>query len=115
MRANYIKAVVAYTRAWISIVPCLGTQICRGSKSALLDRAAQAFGTPLDLRVRDAMQQAHAKAIFGTRDFPKDTVHLVATLAADGSINAVDETKEFRHVQARFGETYSATRQDCGH
>jgi len=115
LRANYIKAVVAYTRAWISIVPCLGTQTCHGQDSALLDRAAQAFGTPLDLRVRDSMQQAHARAIFGTRDFPKDTVHLVATLAADGSINAVEETMDFRHVQVRMGETYSDRRQDCGH
>jgi hypothetical protein len=112
LMANYIKAVVAYTRAWISIVPCIGTQTCHSSDSALLDRAAQAFGSPLDHRVRDAMQHTHAKTIFGTGAFPKDTVHLVATLAADSSINSAQETKEFRRVTAQLGDT--DTRQDCG-
>jgi hypothetical protein len=113
LRANYIKAVIAYTRAWISIVPCLGDHTCRGSDSPLLDRAAHAFGSPLDLRLRDAMQAVHAKGIFGPADFPKDVVHLVATLAADPSVNSAEETKEFRHVSAQFGDT--PARQDCGH
>jgi hypothetical protein len=112
LKANYIKAAVAYVRAWIAIVPCLGTQSCRGTDSTLLDRGAQAFGSPLDLRVREAMQRVHAKAVFGSADFPKDTVFMVAGLAADASINSVAETREFRHVSSQFGDD---TRQDCGH
>jgi hypothetical protein len=113
LKAHYINAVIDDTRAWISIVPCLGTHTCSGSDSPLLDRAAHAFGSPLDLRVRDAMQAVHAKGIFGPADFPKETVHLVATLAADPSINPAEETKEFRHVKAQFGD--APQRADCGH
>jgi hypothetical protein len=113
LKAAYIKAAVAYVRAWISIAPCLATQSCYGADSSRLDRATHAFGSPLDLRVRDAMQTVHAKGIFGVGDFPKDTVHLVAELAADGSINSAKDTQEFRHISAQMGNT--PMRQDCGH
>ena len=112
LKKNYIKAVVAYARAWTSIVPCIGTQTCRGADSPLLDRAQHAFGTPLDLRVREAMRSAHARATFGTGDFPKDTVNLVANLAADGAINGAHTMPEFRHVKAQLDD--DSTRQDCG-
>ena len=113
LRKNYIKAVVAYARAWISIVPCIGTQTCRNADSPLLERAQHAFGTPLDLRVREAMRSAHARATFGTGDFPKDTVHLVADLAADSSLNGVHETQEFRRISTQLDD--ASTRRDCGH
>jgi hypothetical protein len=74
LKKNYIKAVVAYARAWISIVPCIGTHSCGQSDSQRIDRAAQAFGSPLDHRVREAMQVAHARATFGPNDFPKETI-----------------------------------------
>jgi hypothetical protein len=113
LKAHYVNAVVAYARAWISIVPCLGTQTCRSADSPLLDRAAQAFGSPLDMRVREAMAAVHAKGAFGPADFPKDTIHLVATLAADRSINSAEEMKEFRRVKAQLGGD-GGRRQDCG-
>jgi hypothetical protein len=113
LKRNYIKAVVAYARAWIAIVPCIGTQTCRNADSQLLDRAAHAFGSPLDHRVRDAMRAAHQKALFGSADFPKDTVHLVADLAADSSINGPHETREFRRISAQLDD--ASTRRDCGH
>jgi hypothetical protein len=113
LKTHYVKAVIDYVRAWSSIAPCLGTQTCRGSDSPLVDRAAHAFGSPRDLRVRDAMQAVHAKGIFGPADFPKDTVHLVADLAADGSVNPLAETREFRRIKAQLGDT--AQRADCGH
>jgi hypothetical protein len=113
LKKNYIKAVVAYARAWISIVPCIGTQTCRSSDSQLLDRGAHAFGSPLDHRVRDAMRATHQKALFGAADFPKETVHLVADLAADPSLNGVQETREFRRVSAQLDD--ASTRRDCGH
>jgi hypothetical protein len=113
LKARYVAAVVAYVRAWTSIAPCLAARTCGGSDSSLLDRARQAFGSPLDRRVRDAMQAVHAKATFGSGDFPQDTVHLVSDLAADGAVLSAHETREYRHLTAQFGET--ATRQDCGY
>jgi hypothetical protein len=113
LRAHYIKAVNDYARAWIGIAPCVGTQTCGSSDSSLIERAQHAFGTPLDLRVRDAMAALHAKGIFGPADFPKDTVHLVAELAADPSVNSARETKEFRRVKAQLGDMPQRT--DCGH
>jgi hypothetical protein len=113
LKKNYIKAVVAYARAWISIVPCIGTQTCRNADSPLLERAQHAFGTPLDLRVREAMRSAHARAAFGTGDFPKDTVNLVANLAADGAINSARVSQEFRRVSSQLDD--DSARQDCGH
>jgi len=111
VKAHYVAAVVAYVRAWMSIAPCLATQTCGGSDAPLLDRARQAFGSPLDRRVRDAMQTVHAKATFGSGDFPQDTVHMVSDLAADGSVLSAHETREFRHVTTQFGEF--STRQKC--
>lgn len=112
LRANYIKAAVAYARARISIAPCLGTQTCSNADIVQLDRANKAFGTPLDTRVREAMQAAHARTVFGEGAFPRDTVRLIAEMAADGSINSGPATKEFRRVSAQLGD--SDTRPNCG-
>jgi hypothetical protein len=114
LRARYIKAAVAYARAWISIAPCMGTRTCSSFDSPAIDRAQRAFGSPLDLRVRDAMEALHAKGIFAPRDFPKDTVRLVAQLAADGSINSSEDTEAFRRVEVQVGGGSSARRMDCG-
>jgi hypothetical protein len=113
LKTNYIKAVVAYVRAWQSIAPCLAIRSCTSWDSAKLDLASKAFGSPLDHRVRDAMQAAHAKATFGTGDFPKDTARMVADLAADDSLNSAPETKQFRQVSVQLRGT--SERQDCGH
>jgi hypothetical protein len=115
VKRYYIKAVVDYARAWLSIAPCVATRTCGSSDSQKLDRAQQAFGSPLDVQVRDAMAHVHAKGIFGPADFPKDTVRLVAELAADGSINSAADTRAFRQVEARLGSDAGPTpRQDCG-
>jgi len=125
LKADYIAAVNAYARAWISIVPCLGTRTCSSSDSAKLDRAAQAFGSPLDLRLREAMQRAHRKTGFKLGDFPNDDAPLVAELAADGAINPLaihavssgpvnagsGPHPSFDDVRARLGESDSS--QDC--
>lgn len=111
----YIKAVVAYARAWLSIAPCVATRTCGSSDSQKLERARRTFGSPLDVWVRDAMAHVHAKGIFGPADFPKDTVRLVAELAADDSTNSAADTKAFRQVQARLDPGAGpAPRQDCG-
>lgn len=114
LKTRYINAVVAYARAWLSIAPCMGARTCGSSDSQKIDRAQQAFGSPLDLRVRDAMESLHAKGIFAPRDFPKDTVRLVAELAADGSINSSADTEAFRRVEAQIGGGPSRRRLDCG-
>ena len=77
----------------------LGTQTCGSWDSSLTERARHACGSPLDLRVRDAMQAVHAKGIFGPADFPKETIHLLAALAA-------------RHAKARLDNM--PQRVDCG-
>jgi hypothetical protein len=97
LKMHYIKAVTDYVRAWISIAPCLGTHSCRWSDSPRMDLATRAFGSPLDLRVRDAMQKVHGKGVFGIGDFPQDTVTLVSQLAADGSVNP-DADPRFRSM-----------------
>lgn len=101
LKAGYVKAVVAYARAWTSIAPCVAIRSCTSWDSAKLDRARKAFGTPRDHRVRDAMMAVHAKVTFGSADFPEDTTHLVADLAADESIESAHRTREFRTVMAQ--------------
>lgn len=112
LKASYIKAVVAYARAWTSIAPCVAILSCTGWDSAALDRARKAFGTPRDHRVRDAMMAVHAKVTFGTGDFPEDTSHLVADLAADDAIDSAPRTRAFRHVMAQTDNI--PARASCG-
>jgi hypothetical protein len=114
LKREYIAAVTAYARAWLSIAPCVSTRTCGSSDSRRLDRAQQAFGSPLDARVREAMAGVHAKRIFGPGDFPRDTVRLVADLAADDAINSAADTKEFRRVQAQFDNDGSPPPSACG-
>jgi hypothetical protein len=59
------------------------------------------------------MQAAHARTVFGTGAFPRDTVRMIAEMAADPSINSDADTKEFRRISAQLGDT--DTRPDCGH
>ncbi len=102
-KATYIKAVNAYARAWISIAPCLGTHTCGSSDSAKLDRAAQAFGSPLDHRLRELMRRIHDKRIFGPHDFPGELAQFVATMAGDARINP--RAEEFRKIAAGMDDS----------
>jgi hypothetical protein len=104
LRKHYIEAANNYARAWISIVPCIRSQTCSQSDSKRLDLAANAFGTPMDHRVREAMRALHAKHIFKLGDFPNDTAFFVAELAADGTINPrVQRAKVFGPASAENG------------
>jgi len=87
LRKHYIQAVNDYAHAWLSIVPCFATLSCRSADSTNLDLATRAFGSPLDSRVREAMQQLHAKHLFKLGDFPNDDSLLVAYWANDGALN----------------------------
>jgi multidrug efflux pump subunit AcrA (membrane-fusion protein) len=102
VKARYIAAATKYARAWISIVPCIGTRICRQSDNARIELAQKAFGSPFDRRVREAMQRAHATGAIVKGDFPDDAARLVATLAGDGMINP-DVPPKFKEVAEALG------------
>lgn len=87
LKADYIKAVSNYARAWFSIVPCLRTRSCRNADWPNVERAAEAFGSPLDHRMREAMRSLHAKHIFKPGDFTSDTAFLVAGLTGDRTLD----------------------------
>jgi hypothetical protein len=87
MKRLYVEAAAQYARAWLSIVPCLKTSTCGSWDGARLDRAREAFGSPLDHRVREAMQKAHGTGALVRGDFPSDVVEFVALLAADPLLN----------------------------
>jgi hypothetical protein len=98
LRANYIRAAVAYARAWIAIVPCMANETC-GNMSwerSGTDRAVKAFGTPLDNRVREAMAAVHKKARFGIGDFPKDTIPVLSMMTSDPLINPKSDPRYTR-------------------
>jgi hypothetical protein len=86
-KARYIETASKYARAWLSIVPCVGTRTCGPSDGPRLDRAQEAFGSALDHHVREAMKKVHETDIFVEGDFPRDVVVLVAEMAGDGVIN----------------------------
>jgi hypothetical protein len=86
IKARYVKAVTDYSRAWLSVVPCLLTR-CSQADGPAIERAIEAFGSPLDHRVREAMEKAHETDALREDDFPKDVVRHVAGLASDPLIN----------------------------
>ena len=86
LKEHYVEAADNYARALTSVVPCLRTQTCGKTDWPRLELAGHAFGTPLDHRVHEAMQEVHAKGVFRRGDFPDDTVNLVAEMAGDPAI-----------------------------
>jgi hypothetical protein len=87
VKARYIREATKYARAWLSMAPCMSTMTCSNADSARLDRAQQAFGTPLDRRVREAMAKAHETDALSEGDFPRDALVMVAGMAGDPVIN----------------------------
>jgi len=127
LRKHYVQAVNDYAHAWLSIVPCFATLSCRSADSINLDRATKAFGSPLDSRVKEAMQQLHAKHLFKFGDFPNDDSLLVAYMANDAAlnrqaaqtmpapVNAQSDARpqpSFAEVQSQLGE--GTAQSDCG-
>jgi hypothetical protein len=102
VKARYVKAATDYSRAWLSMVPCMGSRTCGPSDEARLNEAQTAFGTPLDGRVQDAMTEAHRTGVMDPGDFPADIVVIVAGMARDPAINPHaagflrDEIRDFR-------------------
>ncbi len=71
LKASYIDAATAYARAWLSIAPCVGTRTCGSTDGRKLDLAKNAFGSPLDHRVREAMHRLHDSEFSSPRIFPR--------------------------------------------
>jgi hypothetical protein len=73
MKANLVAALTAYTRAWQAKLGCkpnfLGQLICSDQK---FKEAADSVTTPLDSRVKTALEAAFAQKGIVTADFPKD-------------------------------------------
>jgi hypothetical protein len=73
MKANLIAALSTYTRAWQSTLGCkrnfLGQLICSDQK---FKEAADSVDTPLDRRVKTALEAAFEQKGIVTADFPKD-------------------------------------------
>jgi hypothetical protein len=92
-KARYIAAATEYAQAWLSIAPCVETQTCEWGDGPRLDRARRIFGSPLDHRVREAMQKAHRTGAVSRGDFPKGAVTMVAEMAADPVINPLAARK----------------------
>jgi len=73
VKANFVVALSAYTRAWQTTLDCkpniLGQLICSDEK---FKKAADSVTTPLDRRVKAALETAFAQKGIVTADFPKD-------------------------------------------
>jgi hypothetical protein len=93
LKTRYVSAATNYARAWLSVVPCLKTRTCGSADDARLGRAQEAFGSPLDHRVREAMRRAHETDAIHDGDFSEDVVRHVALLAADPLINPSADPK----------------------
>jgi hypothetical protein len=73
MKANFVVAVSNYTRTWQTTLGCkpnfLGQLICSDEQ---FKRAADSVTTPLDRRVKTALEVAFEQKGIVTADFPKD-------------------------------------------
>lgn len=73
VKANLVVALTAYTRAWQTTLGCkrnfLGQLICSDQK---FKEAADSVNTPLDRRVKTALEAAFAQKGIITADFPED-------------------------------------------
>jgi hypothetical protein len=84
MKSNLIGALTVYTRAWQNKLDCarpFGMPI--GCDKKLEDTAA-AFSTPLDLRLRNALQAAFDQKGIVKADFPDDVRFDVLQFAGSG-------------------------------
>jgi hypothetical protein len=105
LKASYVKAATAYVRAWLSLAQCTGTSSCAPTDSGRLDQAAQAFGSPLDLRVRNAMAQVHKTGVLAIADFPPDVVRPLATMARDPMLDP-RASPQYLEASEQLGQTH---------
>jgi hypothetical protein len=67
MKSNLIAALTAYTRAWQKKLDCSMPMFCNDKK---LQEAADTFSTPLDIRVKEALNEAFEQRGIVRTDFP---------------------------------------------
>lgn len=80
-KKNLIEALTAYTRAWQTKLDCPVKMLCNDEK---LKAAAEAFSTPLDLRVREALEKAFTQPGIAKTDFPASVRFDILQFAGPG-------------------------------
>src|SRR5258708_26553261 len=91
LKARYISAATNYARAWLSVAPCVATRTCSSADQPLLQRAQEAFGSPLDHRVQDAIREADQTDAIRDEHFPNDVVSHLALLATAQALHPGSE------------------------
>jgi hypothetical protein len=85
MKSNLIAALTAYTRAWQEKMDCPRPQnmlmFCGDKK---LKEVAETFSTPLDIRVKEAMDRAFEQRGIVKTDFPASVRFDVLQFAGPG-------------------------------
>ncbi|WP_245310878.1 hypothetical protein [Bradyrhizobium valentinum] len=81
MKKNLIEALTTYTRAWQTKLDCPVKMFCNDEK---LKAAAEAFSTPLDLRVKEALERAFRQPGIAKTDFPESVRFDVLHFAGPG-------------------------------
>ena len=85
MKSNLIEALTAYTRAWQEKLSCSGPPNMRiGCPDKNFKEAADAFTTPLDVRVKDALHAAFDQRGIVKADFPANVRFDVQMFAGPG-------------------------------
>ena len=88
IKKNMVAAVTNYVSAWLNIAHCTpAVGVCPSSKSARIDAARAAFGTPADANVLAAMQKATSQGGIAPDDFPpsiRNDVSLWIGMPVDG-------------------------------
>jgi molybdopterin-guanine dinucleotide biosynthesis protein A len=69
IKANLVKALTAYAAAFMKQLDCKVLMFCGEKK---MDAAHAAFATPLDTRVRAALDEAFQQGGISVKDFPEE-------------------------------------------
>jgi hypothetical protein len=78
MKANLVEALTVYTKLWREKMGSCGFLSCDDKK---IDAAAEAFSSPLDMRVREAVRAAFDEGGISLQDFPPSLRNLVGGIA----------------------------------
>jgi hypothetical protein len=71
MKTNLVEALTNYTQAWKAMAFCKGgVDGCPASSDERLDAAAEAFKSPADARVKEALREAIDQGGLSKDDFP---------------------------------------------
>jgi hypothetical protein len=93
MKANLVTAALAYARPFHEMLKC---NRFLADCSPVIDKAAAAYSTPFDLRVKQALHEAFEKGGISKADFPPELQVEVLSLASSpgSSVSACDRSAE---------------------